>query len=371
MKNLLVTVPSIRTPIMPAPGFAKKGLATFKLDLMALCGFGCSYCSSNWGNYLRTHREDFAALAEKQLGQRLYPDTSPELTMLWPDVLTKLEAQVTQRRAKKGAPWGTGETLVFSMLTDGFSPVLVGNGTTEAALRLVLEHTGFRIRVLTKNAVVGTDRWVRFFLDHPGRFVVGLSCGTRDDEWASLVEQGTSSPRARLAALRTLQDAGVPTFGMLCPIFPDVVSGDDLDILLGAIRPERCETVWAEPFNDRANWENVRAGYGEKDFGYRWLTDVYGGADRAKGRALWSQYATALYRRLRAKAKVGDWMQKLAYLLYEDGITEADAPAFEGLEGVLLQSKPHEGEKDDPRNGYSLNPHMAALQATPQSGRVA
>lgn len=372
MKNLLVEVPSIRTPIMPAPGFAKKGLATYKLDLMALCGFGCSYCSSNWGNYLRTHREDFAALTEEQLGQRLYPDTSPDLAMLWPDVLTKLEAQVTQRRAKKGAPWGTGETLVFSMLTDGFSPVLVGNGTTEAALRLVLERTGFRIRVLTKNAVVGSDRWIRFFLDHPGRFVVGLSCGTMDDEWAAVVERGTSSPRARLAALRALQDAGVPTFGMLCPIFPDVAAtGDDLRRLVDAIRPDRCETVWAEPFNDRANWENVRAGYSPESLGYRRLTAMYGSDDRVEGRRQWSIYATWLYSLLRAKAEVDGWLPKLSYLLYEDGIIEADAKAFSGLVGVLLQSKPHDGEEGDPRNGYSPNPHMAALQATPQSGRVA
>lgn len=40
MKLKIVDVPSIKNPIMEAPGFAKKELATFKLDLMALCGFG-------------------------------------------------------------------------------------------------------------------------------------------------------------------------------------------------------------------------------------------------------------------------------------------------------------------------------------------
>ncbi len=364
MKNLIVQVPSIKTPIMPAPGFAKKELATHKLDLMALCGFGCSYCSSNAGNYLRMNQERFADLTEAQLGGRLYPATSPALAMLWPDVLEKLDAQVKQRaRSHRGAGrWGDGETLVFSMLTDGFSPVLVGNGTTEAALRLVLEHTGFRIRVLTKNAVVGSDRWARFFLDHPGRFVVQLSCGTLDDDWATKIEIGTSIPKSRIAATRALQDAGVPVAAMLCPIFPDVMRDDGVERLVEAIRPERCEIIWAEPFNDRGNWERVRAGYGVGTYGWEWMTRVY--ADR-DGRPVWSKYATFLYDRLRtALGKVGA-VSKLRYLLYEDGILANDASMFAGLDGVLLQSKA------DEKTGLSTNPHMAALQRDPQHGRAA
>jgi hypothetical protein len=49
------------------------------------------------------------------------------------------------------------------MLTDGFSPHLVKEGVTEKALRLLLEHTSFRIRVLTKKSIVG-----RFYPSLPG-----------------------------------------------------------------------------------------------------------------------------------------------------------------------------------------------------------
>lgn len=357
-----VNVPSIASPIMPAPGFQKKHLADFKLDLMALCGFGCTYCSSNEGNYLRINRERFADLTEQQLGERLYPSKAPDLTMLWPDVLTKLEAQVRQHektaRGRGKPPWGTDQTLVFSMLTDGFSPVLVGNGTTEKALRLVLDHTGFRIRVLTKNAVVGREKWIRFFSEHPGRFVVGLSCGTLDRGWAVNVEMGTSNPYARLAALRALQDAGVPTFGMMCPVFPDMLRNDGdpaIEALIDRMRPELCETMWAEPFNDRANWRSVQAGYEPGSPGWDWFQDVYGGEDRARGRMLWSRYATALYERIRRHARAGGWLSKLKYLLYESDITAADAPTFAGLEGVLLQSATTDAD-------LSTNPHIAALQ---------
>jgi DNA repair photolyase len=348
MRNLVVLVDSIKEPIQPSPGFEKKTLSECKLDLMALCGLGCLYCSSNAGYYLRIHREEFAAATEDQLGSRILPADDPRLTFLWPDILPKLDEQLS----RKSPGWGAGQTLVFSMLTDGFSPEVLKNGTTEAALTIVLDRTSFRIRILTKNAIVGSEKWLRFFRAYPGRFVVGLSTGTMDDEWARMVEVGTSSPSARLRALRRLQDAGVPTFGMLCPVFPDLLSEDGLERLIEQIRPELVEHVWAEPYNDRDNWHKVRLGYDPASYGYDWLTRVYENGETS----LWSSYATELYRRLRARACRDGWLPKLRYLLYEGQILAADAPTFAGLEGVLLQSKPTP-------EGLSKNPQIAALQA--------
>src|SRR5688500_18922488 len=109
------------------------------------------------------------------------------------------------------------------MQTDGFSPHLVQTPITEEALRLVLEKTSFRIRILTKNAVVGKDHWLRFFEQYRDRFVVGLSIGSLDDAWAKRVEMFTPPPTRQLNALRALQDAGIATYGMLCPMFPDLL----------------------------------------------------------------------------------------------------------------------------------------------------
>lgn len=347
MKNQTVEVPSIKRLIAKSPGFAKKRLSTYKLDLLALCGFGCSYCSSNWGNYLRVNREKFADLTEAQLGTRAYPDTDPSLTLVWPDVLTKLADQIK----RMGPTFGDGHTLVFSMLTDGFSPKLVSDGTTEAALTMLMEGTKFRVRVLTKNAIVGNPKWIEFFQRWPGRFVVGLSMGTLDKGWARTVEIGTSSPTARLRATQRLQAAGVPTYGMLCPVFPDAM-GDDLDALVTALNPSVVEHMWAEPYNDRSNWQVVQAGYEPGTPGHQWFDDVY----RAGRKDLWSQYATDLFVRLKDRAIREGWLDKLRYLLYETDITEADAAAFDGFEGVLLQSTP----KGD---GTSQNMAICALQA--------
>lgn len=354
MKNKVVEVPTIKEPVAESPGFAKKELSDFKLDLLALCGFGCRYCSSNSGNYLRINREKFAVMTEQQLGRRVLPGEDHSLMFIWPEVLDGLRRQVDRHPPA----WGAGQTLVFSMLTDAFSPWLLEQGITEKALELIMTRTSFRVRVLTKSAAVGTSRWVKFFSSYPGRFVVGLSTGTLDDEWARRMEIGTSTPKARLLALHDLQNAGVPTFGMLCPVFPDVLQEGQLEALLDQVRPDLVEHIWAEPYNERINWQVVRDSYPVGSSGREWFTAVY----ERKEKKVWSRYATYLYRRLRAHAEQHGWMGKLRYLLYEDRITPEDARRLGGLEGILLQSKP----ADD---GRSQNPHIAALQGCGAEGK--
>lgn len=151
-------------------------------------------------------------------------------------------------------------------------------------------------------------------------------------------------------AHRALQGAGVPTYGMLCPIFPDAMHNDGVKELVDAIRPDQCETVWAEAYNDRTNWKMVQSGYAEGSVTHTWLSLVFG-----EGRTeLWSQYATQLYVMLLMRGEHDGWADKFKYLLYEDMITAPDATHYKGLKGLLLQNKA--------KNGKSPNPHLAALQ---------
>jgi DNA repair photolyase len=347
MKTKLVVVPNLKRLIHTSPGFAKKGLADFKLDIVELCEFGCSYCSSNAGNVLRINREPLADLTETQTGKRTYPADDPALMFVWTDVEEQLEAEL----ASKPKKFGAGKTLVFSMLTDGFSPTLVARGVTERTLSILLERTSFRIRILTKNAVVGSPKWIRFFEAHRDRFVVGLSTGSLDRPWARAVERRTSSTTARLAALRKLQDAGVPTYGMLCPVFPATL-GDDIAALVEGIRSDVVEEIWAEPYNDRLNWRRVRDAFAEGSADRAAFETMFDGSDPGA----WSAYAAELYRQLRrllGRHSIG----KLRYLLYEGNVLSEHADAFTGLEGVLLQGKPGE-------DGCSKNAAIAGLQKT-------
>ena len=83
MKPKIVNVPSTKNIIQLSPGFKKKELADYKVDLLALCGFGCRYCSSNEGYYLRMNwekGENFKKLAEEQLGRKFTKKALPSLT---------------------------------------------------------------------------------------------------------------------------------------------------------------------------------------------------------------------------------------------------------------------------------------------------
>lgn len=212
--------------------------------------------------------------------------------------------------------------------------------------------------MLTKNAIVGSGEWLSYFLKHPGRFVVGLSVGTLDDNWARRIELGTPSPSERLAALGALQDAGVPTYGMLCPMFPDVLDNNGLESLVSRIQPSKCEHVWAEPYNDRVNWKTVQSGYPTGSAGHQWFTDTY----ERDTPGSWSRYATSVYHRLYNVAQRDGWLGKLRYLLYERQVSDQDSLEFEktSLAGVLLQSHPG-------ADGLSVNPYIANLERSVQA----
>src|SRR3974390_1140380 len=136
----LALVPNPKTLLKESPGFHKKDLSTWKIDIGALCEFGCRYCSSNTGNYLRINRERFAKLTEAQLGERLLPMEDPELVLGYQDHVVE---QLARELHGKPRGWGEGLTLVFSMLTDGFSPYLVAKGTTRAVLDLLVSGRAF------------------------------------------------------------------------------------------------------------------------------------------------------------------------------------------------------------------------------------
>lgn len=344
MKNRIVVVNNTKKVIQPS-GWAKKGLASEHIELSALCGFGCRYCSSNNTPWMRIHSAQFLADTVRQLGEPLTPKANPELAYVWKEsIVYSLEAELYGKRQTYGA----GRTLALSQSTDPLSPV-VEPKVLEEVLRLLVRKTSFRVRILTKNAQIGSDYWIGVLKQYGRRVVVSLSTGTLDAEWSSRVEIGTSTPAARLRALRALQDAGVPTYGMLCPVFPGLV--DRVEDLIDAIRPDKCEHIWAEPFNDRDNWQVVQAGYEPGTDEHAWFDRAFG---LEKEPDLWSDYAATLYKKLRLRAEREGWLEKLRYMLYEANVSKGHAAKYYDLRGVMLQSID--------KLGRSTNPEFRALQ---------
>jgi hypothetical protein len=138
---------------------------------------------------------------------------------------------------------------------------------------------------------------------------------------------------------------------MLCPVFPDMVAAGRVPEILELLRPDLAKEVWAEPYNNRVNWQVVRDAYPAGSAGADWFTAVYERHETSR----WSAYAIDLYRQLREHAEQRGWLEKLNYLLYEDLVNAEDARLLGDLAGVLLQTKPRP-------DGKSQNPHVALLQ---------
>lgn len=384
MKLTILQDPKMpNAPILGAPGFYKKGLAHRHWEQAFRCAAGCLYCSTNVTMPMQYGRKRLMRLAAEQVpgvrfdealnvaigpdGKVYDPTHRPEVAIVWDgnEALTRLSAQLDT----KSVMWGKGETLMVSQLTDPL--IEVGSQKiTRQALEMIFERSSFRVRLLTKADVAGREPWLSFFKKHHDRVVVGLSIGSLDDDWAAKMEPGTSSPTARVRALRALQDAGVPVFGMFCPVFPNVAhDADHLGRLLNAVRPELCESIWVEPANNRSSADAEREVYPPGSEWRAWYDKVYPPANE-KGRKkpgdsmTWSVYATVLYNHVRAHARAHGWLDRLGYLLYEQDIAPQHAPMFEGFEGVLLQAKPRKSD------GLSVNPHLAALQRDKNHGRA-
>lgn len=348
LNNKIVKVPCISQLIQKSDGFKKKELATYKIDLQLLCGFGCRYCSSNAGLNIKFRKKTIEQFSLEQLGKSYTPKGNPELSIEYLNIISTLNSELS----KRPKIYGSGETLMFSELTDAFSPRLVKLGYTRKALELIFKKTSFRVRILTKNACVGDDYWIDFFDQYRDKVIVGMSTGTRDEVWTKQIELGTSSPADRFQALYNLQDAGIPTYGMLCPIFPIVVEKQEVCELLERINPDIVETIYAEPYNDRENWKIVRNGFTNNPDQYDWFTQAYE-MDNAD---LLSKYHADLYEQLLKHSINNNWSHKLKYLLYENEINSSDVDKFKGLVGVLLQNKP------DEKTGCSKNMALAELQ---------
>ncbi len=349
IKNKVVIIPAPKSLICKCDGFKKKELASYKIDLIKECGYNCTYCTSPFGMDMKFRKNSIQKAIDEQYPGKDYTIHTPGITIEYYNLISSLDNQLR----KMNKSFGAGEVLMFSQLTDAFSSRLVNQGYTKVALDLILNHTSFRIRVLTKNAIIGDDDWIEYFEKYRDRFIVGLSIGTTDDRWALKVERGTSSPSDRLKALHNLQNAGISTFGMLCPIFPDVVQLNKVGELIDKINPDIVENIWAEPFNSHTAgiWKGVRSGFRKDSEQYKWLTQAYENGDTK----LITQYHSDLYSQLLNHAIENEWTHKFIYLLYEKYITHDHIDTFRGLVGVNSQSN-----KND--SGLSNNEVIAELQ---------
>jgi DNA repair photolyase len=111
-----------------------------------------------------------------------------------------------------------GKILLLSSVTDPYLPLEQKYGKTRKILESLLGTEG-EIWILTKSKLLTRD--IDLFKQFKN-IQVGVSLNTLDTDFARALEPGASKPLDRLAALKKVHEAGVPTFVFISPIFPHI-----------------------------------------------------------------------------------------------------------------------------------------------------
>ncbi|MEO5716248.1 MAG: hypothetical protein ABIT37_22400 [Luteolibacter sp.] len=256
------------------------------LNLGDACAFSCEYC------YVETQMWK----VDKPILDAHNSDTNQNLG--FGDVTIRRQNAIGLLRSQLVRPDGSNvfddpndQRVVYSSTLVDVAANLELLKETAAACILILKDTSWQIRLLSKSPLLAkliTDGMIPEEYHH--RLIMGFSVGTLDDRVAKAIERGTGLVSKRIEALHQLQDLGIRTFGMICPSLPQ----DDYDgfskEICAAIRPEKCEHVWAEVINVRGKsltktLESLRAAGLEAEAAR--LKAVCG----SKTKEAWEQYA--------------------------------------------------------------------------------
>ena len=175
------------------------------------CLHGCSYC------YARPTHEYLGLNAGLDFETKIF--FKPEAPKLFRDWLNR--------------PNWLPETVVMSGVTDCYQPIEREHRLTRQCLEVALEAR-LPMGIITKNALVTRDIDVLSEMAKLGLVRVAISITTLDQELTRVMEPRTSSPEARLRAIRELSGAGVPTVVMVAPIIPGLNDSEMPAILAAA-----------------------------------------------------------------------------------------------------------------------------------------
>ena len=133
-------------------------------------------------------------------------------------IMVKEDAAALLRRALSKAGW-TPEPLVMSGVTDPYQPIERRLELTRGCLE-VLAEARHPVALITKSRLVERDADLLATLARLDAAHVTLSITTLDRRLQRTLEPRASPPEHRLAAIRTLADAGIPVAVNVAPVIP-------------------------------------------------------------------------------------------------------------------------------------------------------
>src|SRR5213078_105645 len=133
-------------------------------------------------------------------------------------------------RAELESPRWKPQTLVMSGVTDPYQPIERKLFITRGCLEVLAKFRN-PVAIITKNRLVTRDVDLLRGLAAHNAVAVNVSVTSLDSNLQRVLEPRTSSPQARLDAIRQLRSAGVPTGVMVAPVIPGLTDHEIPKIL--------------------------------------------------------------------------------------------------------------------------------------------
>lgn len=185
-----------------------------------------------------------------------YLDLSPGL-----DFETRLFAKTNaaeRLRAEFARPSYACSPIALGINTDGYQPIERRYRLTRALIEVMAEAR-HPFSIVTKSANVVRDLDLLAPMAADGLVTVHFSVTTLDPRLSARMEPRAAAPHARLRAMRTLAEAGVPVGVLVAPVVP-AITDHELEAILGAAReagaasagyvllrlPHELKTLWRE-----------------------------------------------------------------------------------------------------------------------------
>lgn len=176
------------------------------------CAHGCSYC------YARPTHEYLGFSAGVDFETKIFVKTG---------AADLLRSRLSQKSWKS-------ESIMLSGVTDCYQPAEKKFRITRSCLE-VAQQFKQPLSLITKNALVTRDIDILGEMANRNLARVAISLTSLDQSLTRVLEPRTSSPTARLRAMRELSQAGIPVTVMTAPVIPGL-NDSELPALLEAAR---------------------------------------------------------------------------------------------------------------------------------------
>lgn len=147
-------------------------------------------------------------------------------------IMVKTDAPELLRKELSSSKWQP-QVIFMSGVTDCYQPVERKLKLTRRCLEVLAEFRN-PVFIITKNRLVTRDIDLLSELAKYQAVAVWLSITTLDSNLRKVMEPRTSPPKARLAAIRELADAGIPVGVNVAPIIPGLTDHEMPAILKAA-----------------------------------------------------------------------------------------------------------------------------------------